>query len=267
MSCSPPCADVAVTDNALTTAVSELRTGTRGRSGRPTYIQTVAVAATLHRPRRGPPRTTAFPAREIEHERNIDESPLIAFSTSRKHRGPESLLASSGIAETVTNDLRAAGTQPNRRPRACRGSVPPGRYGAVALLGRAPPRSCRGRQLPACRGPPSDHCPCRRGGYRRRACRRQGDGALERCSTSGAIVAQFADALGTAGLVPLSPPTHRETSSLEAYQAFTEGRVARVARRVARGRSDRRIRTSRHHPRSPVCACARGARECAVWQY
>ncbi|MDQ3347937.1 MAG: transcriptional regulator, partial [Acidobacteriota bacterium] len=105
--------DVAVTDNALTQAVSELRQALGDDPARPTYIQTVA--------RRGyrfiapvesaPPRAAESPATR-EPDRPIDEAPAIAvldFSNVSTDR--EFAWLSSGIAETVTNDLRAAGTR------------------------------------------------------------------------------------------------------------------------------------------------------------
>ncbi len=220
--------DVAVTDNALTQAVSELRQALGDDPAKPTYIQTVArrgyrfIAPVESAPERRPP-----PAREIEHERNIDESPLIAvldFANVSTDR--EFAWLSSGIAETVTNDLRAAGT---------RRIVD--RVRVVEAVRRV------GTELSALRGELHlDHAVVgsfQRAGARLRITARvvdaatgvaladaKADGALEEVfDLQDRIVAQFADALGTTGLGTSHRPTHRETSSLEAYQAFTEGRV------------------------------------------
>lgn len=220
--------DVAVTDNALTQAVSELRQALGDDPARPTYIQTVA--------RRGyrfiapvesaPPRAAESPATR-EPDRPIDEAPAIAvldFSNVSTDR--EFAWLSSGIAETVTNDLRAAGT---RRII--------DRVRVVEAVRRV------GTDLSALRGELHlDQAVVgsfQRSGARLRITARvvdaasgvaladaKADGSLEQVfELQDRIVAQFAETLGTAGFGASPRPTHRETSSLEAYQAFTEGRV------------------------------------------
>src|SRR4051812_20959700 len=104
--------DVAVTDNALTQAVSELRQALGDDPSKPTYIQTVARrgyrfigAVESLVPGSGPV------AAAVETERPRDQPPAIAvldFTNVSTDR--EFAWLSSGIAETVTNDLRAAGT-------------------------------------------------------------------------------------------------------------------------------------------------------------
>ena len=133
---------------------------------------------------------------------------------------------SSGIAETVTNDLRAAGT--------------------LRIIDRV-------RVVEAVRGAGVDLAALRkelhldlavvgsfqRSGDRLRITARvvdagtgealaeaKADGALEQVfELQDRIVAQFAETLGTGRVGAAARRTHRETSSLEAYQAFTEGRV------------------------------------------
>lgn len=220
--------DVAVTDNALTQAVSELRQALGDDPAKPTYIQTVA--------RRGyrfiAPVESAAP-RELEpvaageRDRSVDEAPSIAvmdFSNVSTDR--EFAWLSSGIAETVTNDLRAEGT---RRII--------DRVRVVEAVRRV------GSDLSALRG--ELHLDLavvgsfQRAGDRLRITARvvdaasgvaladaKADGPLEQVfELQDRIVAQFEETLGTTGLGAPPRRTYRETNSLEAYQAFTEGRV------------------------------------------
>ena len=93
------------------------------------------------------------------------------------------------------------------------------------------------------------------------------DGPLEQVfDLQDRIVAQFAETLGTARADAAPRRTHRETSSLEAYQAFTEARVrlesldaSAVAGAIeglrARGRLDPALRAGARRPRQrPVLA-------------
>src|SRR5918993_5539511 len=99
--------DVAVTDNALTQAVSELRQALGDDPSNPKYVQTVA--------RRGyrfiAPVTTVTPkAAQTAVEATVtSRTPAVAvldFANVSKDEGFAWL--SSGIAETLTNDLRSA---------------------------------------------------------------------------------------------------------------------------------------------------------------
>jgi DNA-binding winged helix-turn-helix (wHTH) protein/tetratricopeptide (TPR) repeat protein len=220
--------DVAVTDNALTQAVSELRQALGDDSSKPTYIQTVA--------RRGyrfiapvesiVPRDVPAPASSAV-QRPGEQPPAIAvldFTNVSSDR--ELAWLSSGIAETVTNDLRAAGT--------------------LRIIDRV-------RVVEAVRATGADLSALRkelhldlavvgsfqRAGDRLRITARvvdsasgealadaKADGPLEQVfELQDRIVAQFAETLGTARSDAGIRRSHRETSSLEAYQAFTEGRV------------------------------------------
>src|SRR5688572_20885893 len=101
--------DVAVTDNAITQAVSELRHGLKDNSIAPVYIQTV--------PRRGyrfiaavdvggPAPSPARFASDAPLARSLKRA--IAVSNFENLTGdPNAAWLSAGIAETVTNDLRA----------------------------------------------------------------------------------------------------------------------------------------------------------------
>src|SRR5262245_12348764 len=101
--------DVAVTDNALTQAVSELRQALGDDPANPKFVQTVA--------RRGyrfispveaivsPAATVAAPVRDPAEP----PAPTVAVLDFENVSGDASLAwLSSGIAETLTNDLRAA---------------------------------------------------------------------------------------------------------------------------------------------------------------
>lgn len=222
--------DVAVTDNALTQAISELRQALGDDSSKPTYIQTVArrgyrFIATVEPivPRDAP--APAAPAADAR--RHADRASAIAvldFTNVSADR--ELAWLASGIAETVTNDLRAAGT--------------------LRVIDRV-------RVVEAVRGTGADLSALRaalhldlavvgsfqRAGDRLRITARvvdaatgealadaKADGPLEQVfELQDRIVAQFAEALGTARSEVGIRRSHRETSSLEAYQAFTEGRV------------------------------------------
>ncbi len=217
--------DVAVSDNALTQAVSDLRQALGDDAATPTYVQTVS--------RRGyrfiAPVETAEAAEPeappIDEGQRPGELPAIAvlefanLSTDR-----EFAWLASGIAETVTNDLRSEGT---------------GR-----IIDRV-------RVVEAVRRVGSDLSALRQelhldlavvGSFQRAADKlritarivdvRSGeavadakaDGPIDQVfDMQDRIVAQFAEALGPAA--GRSGRPYRETASLEAYRAFTEGRV------------------------------------------
>ena len=100
--------DVAVTDNALTQAVSELRQALGDDPSKPTYVQTVArrgyrfIAPVAHEQApspsgRGDLTSTAS---------SLPSVGVLDFANVTRDASLDWL--SSGIAETVTNDLRAA---------------------------------------------------------------------------------------------------------------------------------------------------------------
>jgi DNA-binding winged helix-turn-helix (wHTH) protein len=216
--------DVAVTDNALTQAVSELRQALGDDPARPTFVQTVA--------RRGyrfiAPVESLAPPRDVGHRARGEAArpPAIGVLDFANVSGdPEVAWLSSGIAETVTNDLRAsAGLRIIDRVRVVEAS----RSGAdLAAL-----RAALELDLAVVGS-------FQRVGDRLRITARVVDAAtgeaLADAKADGPIstvfelqdriVAQFADALRATRPDAGNRRAARETSSLEAYQAFTEGRI------------------------------------------
>ena len=219
--------DVAVTDNALTQAVSELRQALGDDPSSPTYIQTVA--------RRGyrfvAPVTPASAAPDLVPERApvVAPGPLRSIAVTDFANVTGDLdygWLSTGIAETVTNDLRELGTLRVIDRLQVADAV--GRAGTLAAL-----RVERVADLAVV------------GSFQRAADRlritarvvdvasgesladAKADGLLSDVfELQDRIVAQFASQLGlSATAVTERRVGIRETSSLEAYQAFTEGRV------------------------------------------
>jgi len=221
--------DVAVTDNALTQAVSELRQALGDDPSKPAFIQTVA--------RRGyrfiAPVSTAAPSPdEASHAVSQGVAPYeqvptqlsIAVMDFTNVSGDRELAwLSSGIAETVTNDLRA--TSPMRVVDRVRVVEAARRAGSdlstlraelhldLAVVGsfqRAGNRlRITARVVDAAGGEATAEA--------------KADGPLDHVfELQDRIVTQFADTLRMGGRQPRSIG---DTSSLDAYRAFTEGRV------------------------------------------
>jgi DNA-binding winged helix-turn-helix (wHTH) protein/Flp pilus assembly protein TadD len=224
--------DVAVTDNALTQAVSELRQALRDDPSKPAYIQTVArrgyrfIAAVS---------TAAAPAGSsagvasgagvatLPSEALIEQRSIAVIDFANVSSDRELGWLSSGIAETVTNDLRA--TAPLRVVDRVR---------VVEAARRA------GTELSALRA--ELHLDLavvgsfQRAGNKLRITARvvdaacgdtiaeaKADGPLEQVfELQDRIVAQFSDTLRMGGRQSRAAG---DTSSLDAYRAFTEGRV------------------------------------------
>jgi TolB-like protein/Tfp pilus assembly protein PilF len=216
-----------VTDNALTQAVSELRQALGDDPAKPTYIQTVARRGYRFIAQVEPmavPEAAAASAVEAVTESKTPAIAVLDFSNVSTDR--EFAWLSSGIAETVTNDLRAAGTLRIID-----------RVRVVEAVRRT------GVDLPALRE--ELHLDLavvgsfQRVGDRLRITARvvdagsgeavaeaKADGALEQVfELQDRVVAQFLETLGTARRGGGLRQPHHETSSLEAYKAFTEGRV------------------------------------------
>ncbi len=224
--------DVAVTDNALTQAVSELRQALGDDPSNPAYIQTVArrgyrfIAPVTVEPAvaaapvmRG--STASVPARSSEP---VAARPAIAVLDFTNVSGDRELAwLASGIAETVTNDLRAASplrivdrvrvVEAVRRAGVDLSGLRTELHLDLAVVGsfqRAGDRlRITARVVDASSGEATAEA--------------KADGPLAQVfELQDRIVAQFAETLGMARKQPRSLG---DTSSLEAYHSFTEGRV------------------------------------------
>lgn len=217
--------DVAVTDNALTQAVSELRQALGDDPSHPQYVQTVA--------RRGyrfiAPVETPTAQGVTDNVRALGASggASVAVLDFTNVSGDRTLgWLSSGIAETVTNDLRS-GVQLRIVDRM-----------RVVEAGRRV-----GTDLGALRRELGIDLAIvgsfQRSGERLRITARVVDAASgEALADSKAdglladvfdlqdrIVSQLSATIGSRGEPAQRRGQHRETSSLEAYQAFTEARL------------------------------------------
>lgn len=219
--------DVAVTDNALTQAVSELRQALGDDPSTPTYIQTVArrgyrFIAPVESLAPAPESTSAAPdAAPATRTRAIAVLDFTNVSNDREFGW-----LSSGISETLSNDLRAA---PSLRVIDRVRVVEAVRHAGTDL-------SALRKQLQIDMAVVGSF---QRAGTRLRITARavdatsgeahadaKADGLLEQVfDLQDRIVSQLAAALGTRGGEGGVRRPYRETSSLEAYQAFTEGRL------------------------------------------
>ena len=217
--------DVAVTDNALTQVVSELRQALGDDPANAKYVQTVA--------RRGyrfispvEPIVSAAAVATPVRDPAAPPAPTVAVLDFENFSSDASLAwLSSGIAETLTNDLRAATLRIIDRFRVTE---------AIAQSGRE--LSALRRVLAIDRAVVGSF---QRAGDRLRITARivdaqtgecladaKADGPLDQVfDLQDRIVSQFSNALGAGRPGSAERRVYRETSSLEAYQAFTEGRV------------------------------------------
>ncbi len=213
-----------VTDNALTQAVSELRHALGDDAGTPQFIKTVA--------RRGyrfiapVAQVESVPAQPPRHATAADvkEQTIAVMDFANVTGEPDSAWLSAGIAETVTGDLRALG----RFRVADRGRVMEAVRRTNGSL----------REVSADLDAPLAVV----GSYQRNGDRiritarivnvRNGE-ALADAKVDGLladvfelqdrVVAQFSRELGVATDLIAKSGSPRETPSLEAYRAFTEG--------------------------------------------
>lgn len=219
--------DVAVTDNALTQAVSELRQALGDDPSEPSYIQTVA--------RRGYRFIAPVSSGVVAHAahpsaavipRSDPQASIAVLDFSNVSGDRDLAWLSSGIAETVTNDLRAS--SPLRVIDRVRIVEAVKRCGTNLSALRA--------DLHLDRAVVGSF---QRAGDRLRITARvvdatsgeavaeaKADGLLANVfDLQDRLVAQFAESLGLAKSGPSAHRSVGDTSSLEAYQAFTEGRV------------------------------------------
>ncbi|CAN5813165.1 winged helix-turn-helix domain-containing tetratricopeptide repeat protein [soil metagenome] len=216
--------DVAVTDNALTQAVSELRQALGDDPSNPTYVQTVA--------RRGY-RFIATVSVLAPTSTDVDDQvqtraprvPSVCVLDFSNVSGDTSLAwLASGIAETLSNDLRSAlqlriidrtrVVETVRRVGTDLATLRAELKIDLAIVGsfqRAGQKlRITARAVDAASG--------------EAVADSKADGPLDNVfDLQDRIVAQLAETIGTSHDAPRR--SLRETSSLEAYQAFTEGRV------------------------------------------
>ena len=215
--------DVIVSDNALTQAVSELRQALRDDPSRPTYIQTVA--------RRGyrfvaPVDVTAPVDTPIDDSAQRDHAgrAIAVMEFTNVTHDPAVDWLCTGIAETVTNDLRSLrGLRVIDRVRVVESAKRTGgaleRLGddlgiGLAVVGSFQKVGDRLRIMARAVDVRSSEV----------VADAKADGAATAVfELQDRIVNDMAGALGSKGRSPGRTP--RETSSLEAYRAFTEGRV------------------------------------------
>lgn len=218
--------DVAVTDNALTQAVSELRQALGDDPAKPQYVQTVARRGYRFIASVEPILASLPPARDDDTGTVRRPASIAVLNFTNVTSDPDVSWLSSGIAETVSNDLRA-------RTR-------------LRIIDRV-------RVVEAIRTAGADLTALRRelqldlavvgsfqrAGDRLRITARVVDAAAGEAIADAkadgpmtgvfdlqdTIVAQIVDALNASRPEPGDRRAARETSSLEAYQAFTEGRV------------------------------------------
>jgi DNA-binding winged helix-turn-helix (wHTH) protein/Flp pilus assembly protein TadD len=226
--------DVAVTDNALTQAVSELRQALGDDPSKPAYIQTVArrgyrfiapVSSVAPAPslRTSAGTATASVATTVAPEAFAAQPSIAVMDFTNVSTDRELAWLSSGIAETVTNDLRATSqlrvvdrvrvVEAVKRAGSELSSLRAELHLDLAVVGSFQRAGSKlritARVVDAATGEATAEA--------------KADGPLEQVfELQDKLVAQFADALGMATKQPRSLG---DTSSLEAYRAFTEGRV------------------------------------------
>lgn len=219
--------DVAVTDNALTQAVSELRQALGDDPSSPKYIQTVArrgyrFIAAVETIAPSPEKAAA-----ASEPAATDRAPAIAvLDFTNVSNDKEFGWLSSGIAETVANDLRAApSVRVIDRVRVVEAVKRAGADLAVlrsqlridmAIVGSFQRAGTRlritARAVDAASGEALADA--------------KADGLLEEVfDLQDRIVSQLAGTLGGRRAETGMRRPFRETSSIEAYQAFTEGRL------------------------------------------
>ena len=262
--------DVAVTDNAITQVVSDLRqalgdtpASPRVRADRAAPRLSLRRGAVETARRRCRARSRAPSVRRRARRRPSSGPRTIAvMDFTNSQREPSAELAAAGIAETMTNDLRAMRDLAVIDRRRC------AEAGAPRVAGERDPTAAICSWSAACSAP-AIGCASRRASWTSpraqalaHAQGRRADGRrLSICRTRSSRSSRPACS-STMTPAAAARIRARETSSLDAYRALTEGRLkletldpTQVPAR------DRRLR-ARARARSAVCAGARrpGAR-------
>lgn len=217
--------DVAVTDNALTQAVSELRQALVDDPSSPTYVQTVArrgyrfiASVTVTAPKEAGSDT-------VPSSSAVKVPSVCVLDFANVSNDASLAWLSSGMAETLSNDLRSAlqlrvidrtrvveaVRHVGADLRALRGELKID-MAIVGSFQRAGEKlRITARAVDAASGEALADS--------------KADGPLDNVfDLQDRIVAQLSETIGTSPEVAPRRPL-RETSSLEAYQVFTEGRV------------------------------------------
>jgi DNA-binding winged helix-turn-helix (wHTH) protein/tetratricopeptide (TPR) repeat protein len=218
--------DVAVTDNALTQAVSELRQALGDDPSEPAYIQTVARRGYRFIAPVSSGAVAPVPAASVQADAAEPQPSIAVLDFSNVSGDRELAWLASGIAETVTNDLRASSrlrvidrvrvVEALKRTGSDLGTLRADLHLDRAVVGsfqRAADRlRITARVVDAASGEALAEA--------------KADGLLENVfDLQDRLVTQFAESLGMAKAAAGSRRSVGDTSSLEAYQAFTEGRV------------------------------------------
>ena len=225
---------VAVTDNALTQVISELRQALGDQPAAPRFIETVARRG--YRFIAAVEPAAASPAADAVSSIGSAARTIAVMDFVNVTADPDLAWLSAGIAETVTNDLRSI-----RELRVLDRTL---LAGAQATVFEPPSGASRGGRDPHAR-PPVGLDLVVMGSYQRageklrvtaRVIEVRSHTAIAQAKADGALADVFAvqDALVTqlsSDLqIPLTPAAAariqvRETSSLSAYRAATEGRL------------------------------------------
>jgi DNA-binding winged helix-turn-helix (wHTH) protein/Tfp pilus assembly protein PilF len=208
-----------VTDNALAQAVSELRQALGDDASAPAFIKTVA--------RRGyrfvaPVRAIGeLPApADMAH---VDDDSIAVLDFANVSGDPDAAWLSAGIAETVSADLRTLGrfrvidrwrvVEASRRSGGALHDVAAALHARLTVLGSFQRIGDRVRITARVVDVTSGEA----------LADAKVDGMFDDVfALQDQVVAQFADELGVA-TQPAAAPRSRETASLEAYRAVTEG--------------------------------------------
>ena len=220
--------DVAVTDNALTQVVSELRQALGDLPAQPTFLQTVSrrgyrFVAAVDVGVAGAPAGAVPPARTPSSPRTGQRA-VIVLDFANVTRDPEMTWLQAGIAETITNDLRAIREFRviDRLPAVASEGDPVAEAARTADVDLAVVGSFQrvGDQLRITSRVVDVKT-------REALAHAKADGPLSDVfATQDAIVTQLAAGLKMTMTSAATARIHaRETSSLDAYRALTEGRL------------------------------------------
>ena len=212
--------DANVTDNALAQAISELREALGDQAERPRYIKTIA--------RRGYRFVAPVEAIDVAPTPTVrssaDDSAIAVLDFVNVTNDEESAWMSAGIAETVTGDLRALGRlrvidrwrvmEASRRTDGSLHAVAESLGARLAVVGSYQRNRARLRITARVVDVASGEA----------LADAKVDGPVDAIfSLQDQVVAQFSSELGFGGAGGGATEPARDTASLDAYRAFSEG--------------------------------------------